>query len=90
MPPLPDEGARDRDPLPLPARHLLREPVGDLLDADLGQRRERLAPRVPRPHAVELARQHDVLGDGQRRDQVQVLEHVPDPSAPQRRQPARR
>jgi hypothetical protein len=39
--------------------------------------------RAPRPAAVQPQRQADVLRDGERGQQVEGLEHEPDPLAPQ-------
>ena len=79
-----DQRAGDRDALLLAAGELVREAVGELVQADLLERGERLAARLAQPDAVELARQRDVLGGGQRRDQVEVLEDVADAAAPDR------
>ena len=83
QPAVADDGAGDRDPLLLAAGHLVGEPVGELADADLLERRA--APPCGRRAdalAVELARQRDVLGRGQRGDQVEVLEDVADRRTP--------
>src|SRR4051812_6487779 len=74
--PRPDERAGDRHALLLTTGELVGEAVGDLLQADLGERRERLPAGGARLDAVELTRQRGVLGRGQRGDQVEVLEDV--------------
>jgi hypothetical protein len=80
-----DECPGDRDPLLLAAGELRGavaqalvqpDPGGDLTDG-----------RAPRPVAVQPQRQRDVLGDGERWQQVEGLEHEPDPLTPQDRQP---
>src|SRR3954471_2047431 len=64
QPALTDDRPGDRDALLLPAGHLVREPVGQLGDAHLLQRRQRQAAGAARRVAVELPRQRDVLGRG--------------------------
>ena len=82
QPPLADDRPRDRDPLLLAARHVVREPVGELGDADLAERDAGQLAGLPAAGAVELERQGDVLHGRQRRDQVEVLEDVADRRTP--------
>jgi len=44
----------------------------------VGEQRVARAVRVPAPHAVESQRELDVASDVEVRDQVVLLEHVPD------------
>ena len=76
-----DERPGDRDPLLLAAGEL-RGPVAQaLLEPDA---RCNLAHgRAPRAAAVQAHRQGDVLRDRERRQQIEGLEHEPDPLAPQ-------
>ena len=84
--PVADHGTRDRHPLRLPTGHLVGEPVGQLREPDIVERRQR-GPAGGRPgDAVQLRRQAHVLRRGQRRDQVEVLEHVAHPAPAHRRQ----
>jgi len=71
-----DERPRDRHPLLLAAREVVGEAPVEALQADLGQRVERLRPRRAGARAVQLARQRHVLGRRQRGDQVELLEDV--------------
>ena len=66
------------DPLLLAAGHVVREAVGQVGDADAFQRLERQRAGLPHAHPVELPGQGDVLGGGQGRDEVEVLEDVAD------------
>ena len=75
---LPHERPGDGDALLLPAGHVVGEPVRELGEVDLGQRGQRLAARSTYAQPVELSREADVLGCRQRRDEVEVLEDVPD------------
>ena len=75
----------DRDPLLLAAGKL-RGPVAQAhVQPDAGG--DVAHGRAPRPVAAEPQRQLDVLGDGERRQQVEGLEYEPDPLTPQDRQP---
>ena len=76
-----DERAGDGDALLLAAGELGGEPVGHVAEPDVDQRVERFLPRLCAPHAVELPRQRHVLGGGQRRDEVELLEDVADAAA---------
>ena len=68
--------ARQRHPLLLAAREDVRIVVGVALEADAGQRRQRLAGRIlPRQR---LQPEGDVVADGQMRKQREVLEHQAD------------
>ena len=60
-PALADDRPRDRDPLALAARELVREAIRALLDVELVQRFEPGRPRGLRADAVQLERQRDVL-----------------------------
>ena len=73
QPALPHESAGDRDPLLLPAGHVVGEAVGELVHADGGEDGQGLLTGLPGGDPVELARQGDVLGGGERGDQVQIL-----------------
>ena len=74
--------ARDRGALHLAARHLLREVTEAMRNAD--PFRERLRARIclVALHARQQARQRDVVGDGQRRQQVEELKYKPDLLSP--------
>ena len=77
--------ARDRDPLLLPARELVRVLLGLLLEPD---RREQLArarlglapPQLPDP----ACRERQVVDHLQVREEVELLEDDPDPLANRR------
>ena len=73
----------DRDPLLLAARGGQRELIS--LVAHLDELEELRGPCPPFPRRTapgEVHRQHHVLGHGQRRDQLEELEHDPDVPAP--------
>ena len=70
-----DQGARDADPLLLPAGKVGRQMPGAVLQAHMGQGRQRL-PLVG--HAVKVLGQHDVFERGEVRDQVELLEDETD------------
>ena len=55
QPPRADQRASDRDPLLLAAGELIREAVGELIEADLRERLDRLPARLPGADVVELA-----------------------------------
>ena len=79
----------DLDALLHADRELLDEPVGvDLEPVPLGQLADPLGRLRPVQHAQAaglLAAQHDVLGDGEHRDQHEVLVHHADAGARSRR-----
>jgi hypothetical protein len=67
----------------LPAGHLVGVAVGELVQAQLVQGPDGGAMGLAHPTAVELEREADVLGGGERRDEVEVLEDHTDPAAAQ-------
>ena len=71
-----DEGAGDGDALLLAAGELARVVPEPGLEPDLRQHGTRARARVGT--ACELERQHHVLEGGQRRHEVEGLEHEPD------------
>jgi hypothetical protein len=77
------QGPGDRGPLLLPAGQRRGELVGLLGDADLGEQVQGDGPATPGgDRAAEVHREDDVLGDGQRRQQLEELEHQADGAAP--------
>ena len=80
-----DQGPGDRDPLLLAAGKLRGTVAQALLQPDPGG--DLTHSRASRPAAVQAQRQRDVLGDGERWQQVEGLEDEPDPLTPQDRQP---
>jgi hypothetical protein len=83
---LADQGAGDRHPLLLAAGQLLGEPLREVTEAEVGQRREgEPAGGADRP-AVEFERQRHVLHRGEAGQQVQLLEDVADPAPAHRRE----
>ena len=80
-----DERAGDRDALLLAAGELRGTVAQAVLEPD--PRRDLAHGRAPRAAAVQPQRQADVLRDRERGQQVEGLEHEPDPLAPQDRQP---
>src|SRR5581483_1657629 len=64
------------------ARHVRRQMVGALGEPDLVQHLERLLTRSADRRELRL----DVLDRGQRRDQIELLEHEPERAQPQRRE----
>ena len=80
-----DERPGDRDPLLLAAGELGGTVAQALVEPD--PRRDLAHLRAPGTAAVQAQRQADVLGDRERRHQVEGLEDEPDPLAPQDRQP---
>ena len=79
-----DERAGAGDALLLAARQLGGAMVQAVGDAELShQLRE---PRLVHRRARQVGRQGDVLRGGQRGDEIERLEHEPDPVAPQLRQ----
>ncbi len=85
--PLADQGPGDGGALGLAAGDLVGEAVGDLgVEAHLFERGEGGLAGLADAHAVEFERQGRVLGGGQARHQVVVLEDVADVAAAQRGQ----
>ena len=80
-----DERPGDRDALLLAAGELRGTVAQALVEPD--PRGDLAHLRAPRAAAVEAQRQADVLGDRQRRHQVEGLEDEADALAPQDRQP---
>ena len=80
-----DERPGDRDPLLLASGELGRTVAQAFLQTD--PRGDFAHLRAPRAATVQPQRQTDVLGDRQRRHQVEGLEDEPDPLSPQDRQP---
>jgi hypothetical protein len=76
-----DEGPRQRDPLLLTTRELTRQVMPAVRQAD--RRQQRLRPRARVAVAAQLERHRDVLLRGQRRDQVERLEHEAERAAAQ-------
>ncbi len=81
-----DEGARDRDALLLAARQLAGIVPQAMPEPDPSQRRLGQREGVAMPSQFE--RDRDVLARRHRRQQVKALEHDPDMTPPQPRQPA--
>ena len=80
-----DERPGDRDPLLLPAGHLVGEAVGVRRSSSTSARAASAgAPGLAHADAVQLQRQRHVLGRGEAGQQVEVLEHVADPAPAQR------
>ncbi len=84
QPTLTDQRPGDRDPLLLATGHLVGIAVGQLVQPQLVQGADGGPPGLADPAAVELEREADVLGRGERRDEVEVLEDHADPAATQR------
>ena len=80
-----DECPGDRDPLLLAAGQLRGAVAQALLQPDPGG--DLTHGRASRPATVQAQRQGNVLGDGERWQQVEGLEYEPDPLTPQDRQP---
>ena len=80
-----DERPGDRDALLLASGELGGTVAQALLQPD--PRGDFAHLRAPRAATVQAQRQADVLGDRERRHQVEGLEDEPDPLAPQDRQP---
>ena len=81
----------DRGALLLPARERGGQLVGLVGDADRSSSCWRaVAPLAGRDLLGEVHRQHHVLGHGQRRQQLEELEHQPDVAAPPGSQPGLR
>ena len=77
--------ARKRHPLLLAAREDVRIVVGVALEADAGQRRQRLAGGILARQRLET--EGDVVADGEVRKQREVLEHQPDVALLRRHEP---
>ena len=86
QPALADDGAGDGDALLLPTGEVVGVAVEMMAEAERVQRLDRRLPRLAGAAAVELERQHHVLDGGQRRHEVEPLEHVADVAPAQRRQ----
>ena len=76
------ERAGDRDALLLTAGEVGRAVVQAVFEIDLLQQRDRSFARLAPPDAGGAQRHHDVLERGQRRNQVERLEHDADGLAP--------
>ena len=86
QPALADDGSGDGDALLLTTGEVVGVAVEVVGQAERVQRRDRSLPRLACIAAVELERQHHVLDGGQRRHEVEPLEHVADVATAQRRQ----
>ncbi len=83
-PGLGDQRAGDGDPLALTAGELVGAVTEPVAETDRGE--DLLGPRTVDAPPGELQRQHRVLRDGERVQQVVLLEHEPDPTPPEPRQ----
>ena len=84
QPSISHEGSSDSDALLLPARHLVGIAVGEVSDTDVVECGQREVTRTA--SAVELEGERDVLGRGERGDEVEVLEHIADRATSDRRE----
>ena len=78
-----DERPRDRDALLLAAREVLGQRIRAVAEPDLGQLGARRLHREPAPDPLDQQRHRDVLGGGQRRQQVVLLEDEADVALPE-------
>ncbi len=69
-----DQRPRDGHPLLLAAGQLAHPPRRLALHPERLERRLGPPPHLGRPHVDRVERQHDVVEDGQVRDQVELLE----------------
>src|SRR5437762_12446228 len=75
------KGARDRGALLLAARELVREVRPPLREADERERALGLFARLLARVSGDEKSEADILGDGLPREELEVLEHDPDPPA---------
>src|ERR1022692_138788 len=73
-----DQGAGNRDPLPLAPGQRRGQGVRPVLQADLGEGGQRRAQPAPPRHVRVNLRQHDILGGRPGRQQGEGLEDEPD------------
>ena len=76
-----DRRARNRDPLPLPARELVGPVLGAIGQTVVLQRLVDARRALGRRNACQHHRQRDVLGRRQPRHQMEALEHEADAPA---------
>ena len=79
---LPDQGAGDRHPLPLPDRDLGRARLQPVAEPDRGQRLGRAFPPLPDRHAGVEQPVGDVVQQGGVLGEEELLEHEPHPARP--------
>ena len=81
-----NERASDRGTLHLAARYFLRVMAEPVTDTDARGKCCGPRGRLTRAHAGEQAGQRDVVAERECRQQIEELEHEPDPVAPHSRQ----